>query len=228
MAERPIFIPDFHDKNLFKEININFTWFSGYAISQKQKSIKSLHDKAKNEYGLKKILEISSKSECKLGVALSAFNLMVHINKDTKLPVEAAYQSSKVFELGGPYLDLKIKNPFEIKKDARLKESGNLKYFKFNRTIWELEPKTAFYDWLYIKALFENKDLSEELLKYDGFSDIAFNPQFSLNCQARAAAIFVTLTKNKLLKKTLLTKDKFVKIYKKDYHFSTQISLFNE
>lgn len=229
MAERPIFVPDFEDNGFFFEKYVKFTWFSGYANSQKQKSIQSLHNNAKIEFGLKNILEISTKSESPLGVALSAFNLFVSTNKVTKIPVEAAYQSSKVFELGGPYTDLKNKHPYDIKKDHRLRESGNLRYFKFNRTIWELEPKTAFYDWLYIKALTENSMLANKLLEFDAFTDIAFNPEFSLNCQARAAAIFVSLKRKKLFNKAIMIKNNFIKLYnKKSIDSNEQLRLFND
>ena len=34
---------------------------------------------------------------------------------------------------------------------------------------------------------------------YNAFTDIEFNPKRSLNCQARSAAIFVSLLKNNLL-----------------------------
>lgn len=37
------------------------------------------------------------------------------------------------------------------------------------------------------------------LLEYDGFTDIEFNPQKSLNCQAKAAALYVSLCRNGLL-----------------------------
>ena len=63
---------------------------------------------------------------------------------------------------------------------------------KFDKT-FKLEPKTAFYDWLYIKALGNNKDLINEIRKFNIFSDIKFNPNKSLNCQARSLAIFRTL-----------------------------------
>ena len=56
-------------------------------------------------------------------------------------------------------------------------------------------PKTAFYDWLYIGALLENEQLASQVLVYDAFTDIEFNPDRSLNCQARSAALFVALAR---------------------------------
>ena len=53
----------------------------------------------------------------------------------------------------------------------------------------------------------------QELYRYRGFSDIVFNPQRSLNCQARAAALFVSLCQNELLdKQTLENKDSYMRL----------------
>ncbi len=52
---------------------------------------------------------------------------------------------------------------------------------------------TGFYDWLYMTALWQNRDLAEKLLEFRGFSDIVFNPKKSINCQAHSAALFVSL-----------------------------------
>lgn len=58
-----------------------------------------------------------------------------------------------------------------------------------------LNPKTIFYDWLYINAALENPLLAAERLKYNAFTDIEFNPEKSINCQAKAAALFVALSR---------------------------------
>ena len=49
-------------------------------------------------------------------------------------------------------------------------------------------------------ALLENPALTETVLSYNAFTDIEFNPQKSLNCQAAAAARFVSLHRLGLLK----------------------------
>ena len=43
-----------------------------------------------------------------------------------------------------------------------------------------------------------------KLETFQGFSDIVFNPNRSLNCQARAAALFVALSKNELIDEQIL------------------------
>ena len=106
MAIRPVFIPKLNGDFLVQTKNIEFEWFAGMATSQKQKSIRSLHSSAKKIEDVERILEISSKSESTLGVALSAFNLMVTSSQGKSVSVECIFQSSKVFEGGIQYLDL--------------------------------------------------------------------------------------------------------------------------
>ena len=192
MAIRPIY----HSLQHFpycEVINTNFIYYSGFSVSQKQKSINSLHESYTKKFNQRKIIDISSKSTSALGVKLSAFNLMIP-TKEYNFSVECAFQGSKVFEKGGPYTDLIFKTSREAKKDSRLKESGKLIAFKYFKTMYPLEPKDYFYNWLYINALHLNKELAKQILEYDSFSDIEFNPQKSINCQAKAASIYVGLS----------------------------------
>ena len=142
---------------------------------------------------------------------MSAFNLMVKNEKGEDLfSVEAAFQSSKVFEKGGPYTDLLYVSSKEAKKDKRLKTSGSIIGFNFQGEEFKSRPKTFFYNWLYINALNSNEELAEAIMNFDAFTDIEFNPQKSLNCQAEAVALFVSLKKNNLLQKVLKNKDDFM------------------
>lgn len=210
MAKRPIFIPLFEGKRFVTTQFIEFEWFPGFSVSQKQKSIKSLHDKAKLTLGDINILEISSKSEVDIGKELSAFNLLITTEKYKKtFSVESAFQASKVFEKGGPFVDILEKTSREAKRDARLKKSGKLLKFKFFNTEWPLEPKTLFYDWLYINALLKSEKLQKSILDYDAFTDIEFNPDKSINCQAYSAALFVSLSKRNILHDTFDSIEKY-------------------
>lgn len=212
MANRPIFVVNDNKKELFKEVNIEFTFYNGFAVTQKAKSIQSLHDNAKKS-GYKNILEVSTKSDNKLGWQLSAFNLMLDFDFDKKISLECAFQGSKVFENNIQYKDLYFVESIQAKKDERLKKSGSIIGFEFEGDFWENEPKTAFYDYLYIKTLYSNyRDVIDELIKYDAFSDIEFNPKKSINCQARTCAILVTLFRFDLLEDALKSKDKFIEI----------------
>lgn len=193
MAVRPVFVVS--DKSPYYSIfNAEFTWAGGFATSQKQKNVASMHRCFESAFPGKKALEISSKSTEEWGIGASAFYLKKTLPSIGKsIPVENIYQSGKAFERGGPYTDLLDVAPIDAKRDERLKTSGSLVAFRFEGADFPLLPKNAFYDFIYINALLENQDIAEKLKEYDGFTDIAFNPEKSLNCQARAAAIFVSL-----------------------------------
>ena len=184
---------------------VDFEWFPGMALSQAQKSVESLHAAARHALGTDKILEISSKSKQEIGVKLSAFNLMIKtVKHEQKFSVECAYQASKVFERGGPFLDLLEKTSLEAKRDPRLNENGRMTKFVFFKQTWPLEPRTAFYDWLYMNALHKHAEFVEEVLRYQAFTDIAFNPERSINCQAYAAALYASLVRRNMLSTTFL------------------------
>jgi len=180
MAERPVFA---YKDGMVNAYTTTFEWYSGFAISQQQKCIRSLHKNAKMQYGFESILEISSKSESAFGVKLSAFNLKLN-----NFSVECIFQSSKKFADGGPYSDILFMTSKNAKQDPRLRNSGKLVSFEHNGMSWGLKPTTAFYDYIYLKALIEN-GLLEAVRGYDAYTDIAFNPKKSLNCQARSCSI---------------------------------------
>nr|WP_321905613.1 hypothetical protein [Paraburkholderia tropica] len=172
---------------------MEFTWFPGMAVSQAQRSIASLHEAAAKS-GMHDLLEISSKSADDSGVALSAFNLsFTTLKYNRTFSVEMAFQASKVFEHGGPFKDLLDSDSRTAKRDERLKSSGRLIKFNFLKFEFPLQPTTYFYDWLYINALSKNPDLWPPVTRAGGFTDIVFNPEKSLNCQAFSAALFSSL-----------------------------------
>ena len=144
---------------------------------------------------------------------MSAFHMAVPTKNHGRIKLELAFQGSKVFERGGPFMDLYRKGDDEIgqaKRDPRLQESGRLTGFCFEGTDFPLEPKTAFYDWLYCSFLWDHRDWATKLYAYAGFTDIEFNPQRSINCQARAAALFLSLMKRGDLESALQSPKLFV------------------
>ena len=203
MAKRPIFRPNPMEFPYFEAIDVEFQWYPGFAKSQLQKSIDSLHQAAK-KLGISSILEISGKSAFPLGVSLSAFNLKFRTPNGQRMSVECAYQGSKVFEKGGPYHDLYEVSSREAKTDERLRTSGELRGFMFCDEEFPIKPQTFFYDLLYLEALNQNPNLTKELQQVDGFSDIVFNPQRSFGCQARTAALYVSLSQQRLIKQDIL------------------------
>lgn len=211
MANRPVFVVSFDKRYCIRE-SVDFEFFSGFSDKQKKKCINSLHQAYLEDNADKKILEISSKSEDELGIKLSAFNLMIKTKNGKEFSVESAFQASKVFEKGGPYKDLLNVSSRSAKKDERLKNSGKIIAFSINEKTFPTEPKTYFYNWLYINALHLYDKLVEQLIDYNAFTDIAFNPEKSINCQAEAAAIYVSLHKQGLLKEALKGKEAFLDI----------------
>ena len=195
MATRPFFIPGQDKEELVRTNSVEFTWFSGFAKSQKQKSILSFHESISRDFKLDKILEISTKSENKLGIQLSAFNLRIKF-KDREYFLESVFQGSKIFTDQGPNEDIYEKSSIDAKKDERIKRS-DLKEFSFFGEIFSLE--FDFYSWLYFVALNQNKKLKTGILNYEAFTDIEFNPEKSFNCQAYSAALYSSMVKNKIL-----------------------------
>lgn len=202
---RVVFIVCKNGNGAFIEESVNFSWFMGMNWQMRQKSSISLHENILKTHPNSKILEVSTKSEdFTLGKSLSAFNL-----KKDGVPIENIFQSSKVFNDGGPYLDLLTVNPASAKKDPRLSTARNIRTlisFEYNGNKYPTEPKSFFYDYIYISALSCNKELSEKVSNYDIFTDIEFNQKIPysdmkgpFNCQARSCAIFVWLQQNNLL-----------------------------
>ncbi|WP_287719061.1 hypothetical protein [Nitrosomonas sp.] len=220
MATRPLFVPKKCGEPGTEEKLLEFKWHPGMAKSQKQKSISELHNVA-HDLGFGRILEISSKSKDELGIKLSAFNLVIETKKNKNIfTVETAFQGSKMFSRGGPYKDLFGMDSLAAKKDIRLKESGQLIGFEFFGKSFPLEPRTYFYDWIYINALANNKELAEEVLSFVGFTDIEFNSKKSINCQAHSVAVYVSLVKIGVLKEALSSPEDFLEILK--FHYENQ------
>lgn len=221
MATRPIFLPNNGRPGVIVK-DIEFQWFPGMAVVQKQKSIESLHAAAK-ELGIYPTLEISSKSEEQFGVNLSAFNLEITTKVQKKtFSVETAFQGSKVFEKGGPYVDLLEGTSRQAKKDIRLKESGNLIGFEFFGKSYPLKPRTYFYDWIYINALNQHSEIAEIISEYKGFTDIEFNPKRSINCQAYSAALYVSLINTQFRDDALSSPEAFLELLESQYHARDQ------
>lgn len=211
-----MFIPAPEQPCLVREVQIHFRWIPGMALSQAQKCIASLHESCLQNQTIRRVLDISSKSPSHDGVALSAFNLQITVN-EKKTSVESAFQSSKVFERGGPFNDLLEAPPMTAKRDPRIRESGKLVGFYFLQQDWPLVPRSALYDWVYLSALQENLALADQLLSYDAFTDIAFNPAKSINCQARAAALYSSLRKSGGLEAAMSDQSRFLEAIS-DYH----------
>ncbi len=203
MAKRPLFVPT-TTSGLVEERLVEFEWFPGFAVSQKQRSIDALHAAAIST-DIRRVLEVSTKSPELLGTRLSAFNLHIEIESRSRpMLLEAAYQGSKVFETSGPHTHLyDYQSGKDIKRYINELSDEPLVGFRFRDQEWDLEPVTAFYDWIYINALRQlsaNDDsIEDQLSQFDAFTDIEFNPDKSFNCQARSCALYVALSEKGIL-----------------------------
>lgn len=183
------------------------------AKERRQLSMRSLHESARLLHPEARILEVSRMSDDALGERLSAFNLTCEIdNENREVAVECAFQASKVFGRSGPFLDLLHALPSDAKRDTRLRDSGPLTGFRFRGEDWPNEPATAFYDWIYINALHRRPDIASEVIQFDIFTDIAFNPEKSVNCQAGAVALYVALVRRGEIKAALSSRQAFLRI----------------
>lgn len=209
MAKRPIFIPLDDPDRFVHEVSVEFTWNPGLAVSQKMKNVRALHDAA-SDLGYSPLLEVSTKSEIPLGQRLSAFNLPVELDDGTMITLECAFQGSKVFEHGGPFRELYFAGSREARRDDRLRTSGRIIEFRFEGFTIPNEPKTAFYDWLYARALAPHVEFLERLDQYVAFTDIEFNPDKSINCQARSCALFASLRRKGLVETAIRTPQAFI------------------
>lgn len=198
MAKRTVF-EAIDAKPYVKVHEVEFVWNKGLNVTQKRKNISAVQTAFLEKYPDKKVLEISSKSVQEGGCALSAFNLKKFVpSLDSAIPVENVFQGGKVFDngVGEPSNEpsLYSEPPVAAKRIAgELAGYGRITGFTFEGQDFPTEPKTAFYDYIYCNALLENPELAQIVMSYDAFTDIEFNPQKSLNCQARAAALFVSL-----------------------------------
>lgn len=205
MAKRPAWTVC-EDSVICKEFE--FEWNGGFAIKQKQKNIDNLHDSIFVDTA-QKALEVSSKSSVLLGKNIGAFSL-----KYNGIPLENIFQSSKKFEQGGPYRDLLLVTPKEAKQDERIRNSGDIIAFCLeDEERWPIEPKTLFYDYIYIQALIQNYGTELNLEDYEWFTDIEFNPNKSINCQARSVAVY-KLLQVKSVFEVLRTKESWIEFHK--------------
>ena len=200
VEKRPVFMPRVNSDNLVKTDMVRFERHVGFASRQKKKSINDMHQVIRKKYGFNHVLELSSKSGNKLSFLLSPLSLkLTNENGGEPCSVENAFQSSMVFEDGGPYIDLLSAPPRQAKKDERLITSGELIGYNYFGMEWSVEPLTTFYDWLYVNALKQNPQLHEEVMQYQAFTDMEFNPKKSIHSSAYALAMFVALHKRELL-----------------------------
>lgn len=229
MAKRPVYRVLWHGpssaseeklSNPVETTMINFRYSLGFNDATKARNVESLHEAYAEEFssshqalGVPKILEISSYSPSVLGKNLSAFHLTFPMKDGRFYPVENIFQTAKVFKgMDKPFNTPELLNGFPSYTKKTIRQLGKgrpLERFELNGVKYPLNPPTFFYDWVYINALNAHPEYHKDIMKYDAFTDIAFNPDKSVNCQAEALALFVSLSKSNLLDKALHDKEFF-------------------
>lgn len=187
--------------------DFEFVWNGGLSVTQKRRNIRALHQSVEDSTG-QTVLEVSSKAEVELGRNLSAFNL-----RSDGVYLECIFQAAKRYENGGPFVDLLQATPRDAKTNERHRYYGNLVSFSKDGIEWPLEPRTAFYDFIYVTAVVENYGRDLDLSEYEWFTDIEFNPNKSINCQARALAEY-KLLKEKNLFEVLEDRDRWLEFHR--------------
>ncbi|MFH5836199.1 DUF6977 family protein [Proteiniclasticum sp. C24MP] len=213
MAKRLYFIAKPSYQGLIVEKTIHFENFRGQSLNQKHKSIESMHHAIRAYESGGKILEVSSDSPDPLGRKLTGDALLAETRDGNRVPVMNIFESAKVFEKGGPYRDLLEADPADVSKDQRLKSSGRLLGFHFEDVPYSLTPRHLFFDWIYLKTLYDRKELHEELAGYDMVTDIGYNMSTMFASSARACAYFISLYHAGLLDEVMKDLDSFRKIY---------------
>lgn len=147
------------------------------------------------------ILEISTRSQNPFGKSMSPFNLQITLKSGRRVKVECAYQGSKVFKDNEQYPDIYWGTPRDAALDKRVKGRAP-EGFNFFGKAYSPNPKHSFFNFLYIIALFQRKDdVYGKLSEFDGYTDMFYSPRKDVNCQARAAAQYVSMMRQGLINK---------------------------
>lgn len=171
-----------------KEVPVTFPWSNG----SKHQNIQAVLDTFHDVYPEVPVLEVSLASAQPEGVGAAAMKLPLRLADGQELPVGVVYQGSRVFENGGPYTDLWQLSRQKVQKDPRLHQSGRCIGYRLEGTDYPAEPHPyAFFNWLYCRAVAQNPDRGQELLRYGAFSDLDLgSAKTDRNSPARAAAVY--------------------------------------
>lgn len=213
-ATRPVFLPNAKAPAGYYQKDVTFDW--EYDAKHKQinyrKNSQNMRKKFQDEYNMS-LLEVSSASDCPLGKNLSAFNLTITTKNKRVYTVEQLFQAGKVFKKAGSQIGLLKADSKKAKQTtAKIQKTGDklIGFYLFGQE-FPLEPTNLFYDWLYIHAL-NASELGKYCLEYDGFTDIRFNPEKQLNCQAMACAKYECLVQSNKLDEALKNIKTFQKL----------------
>lgn len=186
MANRPVFMS--REDKLYQE-NIEFKWHSGFSVGQKRKSVEELHREFNKQYPGKNVLEVSNASLHPLSGELSVDTLR---NEDGG--VSSILLGSQMFVKGGPFPSMYVKSLEEVKKDPQLKKSGKLIAYNYKEGTFRVHDNNKFFHWVIVNVLYTRPDLAEKVIKFDGFTDINYNPNKPSDSLAESLSIFKMLS----------------------------------
>lgn len=212
MARRLYFIPKSSYQGLILEKSVYFPEIRGEKEHSMKKTMETMHHVIRAQESGGRILEVSPYGGA-IGKACTPWLLKLSTKDGESLPVAALYEAAKVFEFGGPYEDLRNKRPESVLGDPRLKNSGDLMGFHFEKEAFTTTPRHKFFDYLYIRALKEREDLKEALLKAEIVTDITYQMSSMYLSPARSVSYFISLCKEGLLEEVLASSEAFDKIY---------------
>lgn len=191
MAVRKVYLP-VNGFPYVREIPVTFPWSNGsrhQIIQAVQEAFHSLHPDIP-------ALEVSLASPQPEGVGAAAMKLPLRLaSQEQEIPVGIIYQASRVFENGGPYPELLQCSRQTVQKERRLQQSGKCVRYQLEEREFPLEPHPyAFFNWLYGRALLQNPEKAEGILKFGAFTDLDLgSAKKDKNSPARAAAVYAGL-----------------------------------
>lgn len=148
MATRTVFYVN--EKNEFVKSNIYFKWNPGFSEAQTRKNVDAVHKGFLKQHPGAKILEVSSSATDPNAIKASAFNLQVRTTHGN-FTVEQVFQAGKVFKKNGIQNRLLTYSPQQAKKIIKqINANDQLVGFEEFGSKFPLEPKTYFYNWIYI------------------------------------------------------------------------------
>lgn len=179
----------------FSESLVTFDYSAGRDLRTRSDNSRSLVAAISELEPGARVIEVSTASSVPLGVKLSALNLTFD-SEWGRHSVERVFQASKIFELGGPFLEI-LRPSGSPKSHPKLRTSGRLIGFVGPDGLhFGADGTSIFYDRLYVSALIQNSGLLDEILNFDIFTDLRFTKRVKgfvsnqpINTQARSCAI---------------------------------------
>lgn len=165
-------------------------------LERQRREVDSLHERFKYYRPDFKMLEISSISREPLGVAVSAANLRDPRGNLT----EAVYLGSRVYEQGQLEHLYHASSTVEAMRITKASEHNMFSSYNWYGKAVPTNPLTLMKYWIWCDAVYNQKDLMNQIVEYDAFTNYFCNTSKDyFGTYPEAAALFVTLYRNGIL-----------------------------